>query len=74
MIIKKEVRPDEIQAWGGAVERLDTIINENKIEQFDELINELYPDGINETELNDELWFNWEYWFTILGIDYEKED
>ena len=59
-------------AWSGAVETKETIINEGKAEQFDNLIEELYPDGLTETTLNDLLWFEDEWIFEMLGIELEE--
>ena len=59
-------------AWSGAVETKETIINEGKAEQFDNLIEELYPDGLTYTQLNDLLWFEDEWIFEMLGIKTEE--
>ena len=59
-------------AWSGAVETKETIINEGKAEQFDNLIEELYPDGLTYTQLNDLLWFEDEWIFEMLGIELEE--
>jgi hypothetical protein len=56
-------------AWSGAKDTKETIINEGKAEQFDQLIDELYPDGLSETTLNDILWFDDEFIFESLGIE-----
>ena len=56
-------------AWSGAVETKETIINEGKVEQFDNLIEELYPDGLTDTQLNDLLWFEEDWIFEMLGIE-----
>lgn len=55
-------------AWGGAVDTLDTISNEGKENDLMMLLNELYPDGVDETELNDFLAFEDDYIFDVLGI------
>ena len=59
-------------AWSGATDTQDRIINEGKAEQFDNLIEELYPDGLTETTLNDLLWFEDEWIFEMLGIETEE--
>jgi hypothetical protein len=59
-------------AWSGAVETKETIIKNNKAEDFDFLIEELYPDGLSETALNDILWFEDEWIFEALGIKEEE--
>ena len=51
----------------------ETIINEGKAEQFDSLIDELYPDGITDTQLNDLLWFEEDWIFEMLGIEIDEE-
>ena len=64
----------EFKAWSGAVDTQETILNEGKGEEFDSLIDELYPDGINETHLNDLLWFEEEWLYEMLGIAEEEEE
>lgn len=58
-------------AWSGAVDTKQTILNEGKEEDFENLIDELYPDGLSETLLNDILWFEPEWVFEQLGIENE---
>ena len=60
-------------AWSGAVETKERIIEEGKADDFDNLIEELYPDGLSETELNDLLWFEEEWIFEQLGISDAEE-
>ena len=61
----------EFKAWSGAKDTQETILNEGKGEEFDSLIEELYPDGIDETHLNDLLWFSDEFIYESLNIEYE---
>lgn len=61
-------------AWSGAIETKERIIEEGKEDNFDQLIEELYPDGLSETSLNDILWFDEEWIFEMLGISDEEED
>lgn len=62
---------DEIyqNSWSGAVDTLNTISNEGKEDDLMELLDELYPDGVDETELNDFLAFEDDYIFQNLDID-----
>lgn len=57
------------KAWSGAEDTLKTILDSGQDEQFDSMIQELYPDGLTETELNDILWFEDEWIFEQLGIN-----
>jgi hypothetical protein len=61
-------------AWSGAVETKERIINEGKAKDFDSLIDELYPDGLSETHLNDLLWFEEDWIFEQLGIENEEDE
>ena len=61
----------EFQAWSGAVGTKNTIISLGLEEQFEELIDECYPNGLTATELNDILWFDSEWIFECLGIEEE---
>ena len=58
-------------AWSGARDTKDLIIGINKVDEFDFLIEELYPDGLTETQLNDILWFEEDWICETLGIDNE---
>jgi hypothetical protein len=61
-------------AWSGAKETKQRILDENKEDEFDSLIEEFYPDGISDTQLNDILWFEEDWVFESLGISDEEED
>ena len=61
----------DFNAWSGAVSTKDTILENNKGNEFDNLIEELYPDGLTETALNDLLWFESDWIFENLGIETE---
>lgn len=69
----KELSISDFNAWSGAIETRNTIIENNKEDEFDSLIDELYPDGISETQLNDILWFEEDWLFETLGINTDEE-
>lgn len=70
MKLFREETIEDFKAWSGAVDTQNRIIEENKEDEFKQLIEELYPDGLDETELNDLLWFDDEWIFEQLGITY----
>jgi hypothetical protein len=72
MKLYNETRLTDFQAWSGAVDTKNTIIDNDKMEDFEALIDELYPDGLSETQLNDLLWFDSEWVFESLGIEIEE--
>lgn len=42
--------------WSGAKDTMAELTDE-QVDNLNDIIEELYPDGIEETELNDLLWF-----------------
>lgn len=61
-------------AWSGARDTVEKIEDEGKGDEFVSLIEELYPEGIDRTALNDILWFDDEWVFESLGIKEEEEE
>lgn len=74
MKVFKEVNPSDHEAWSGAVDTLNRIKELNLESEFDSLIEELYPHGIDETHLNDILWFESDWIFESLGINEDEEE
>jgi len=74
MKLYKEFYADEFEAWSGAVDTLDRILNEGKGADLEALLDEIFPDGATETEVNDLLWFEPEYVFENLGIETDEEE
>ena len=61
-------------AWIGAVDTAERIEREGKGVEFCDMIEELYPDGIDRTALNDIMWFDSDWIFETLGISEEEEE
>lgn len=61
-------------AWSGARDTVEKIEDEGKGDEFVSLIEELYPEGIDRTSLNDILWFDDEWVFESLGIKEEESE
>ena len=59
------------QTWSGATVTKERIIAEGKEEEFNQLMDELYPDGVTDEKLNDLLWFGYEWIYETLGIKEE---
>lgn len=64
----------DFESWSGAKETQQAIINADKEDEFDALIEELYPDGLSETQLNDILRFEEDWIFELLGMEEEDEE
>ncbi len=63
----------DFDAWSGAKDTKQTIIDNDKENEFDNLIEDLYPDGLTDTQLNDILWHDSNWVFEMLGISEEEE-
>ena len=57
-----------IPPWSGAIDTYNTIVEAGKEEEFESLIEELYPEGIEEVTLNDILWFEPDFILESLGL------
>lgn len=55
-------------AWVGARYTADRLQDEGKGEDFVNLIEEIYPDGIDRTALNDLMWFDSDWIYESLGM------
>lgn len=73
MTITYELNLNSFKAWSGAVDTLERIQREGKCEELENVLEELYPDGMTETELNDLLWFDSESVYEWLGIRSEAQ-
>ena len=73
MTITYELDLNSFQAWSGAVDTLERIQREGKCTELENILEELYPDGMTETELNDLLWFDSESVYEWLGIRSESQ-
>lgn len=74
MRIYSETSLENFEAWSGAVDTLDRVKEAGKCDELESILEDLYPDGMSETELNDLLWFEPETVFEWLGIEEEEEE
>lgn len=58
-------------AWAGAKDTKQLILDNNKEDEFEFLMEDLYPDGMTDTKLNDILWFEEDWICEMLAIDNE---
>lgn len=75
MLITREYEGiEEIETWGGATETKNRIIEEGKADEFDNFVESYFGDKVDETTLNDFLWFDDDFIFDELGITDEEDD
>ncbi len=71
MTIYKEESLKNFSFWSGA-KHVAACLTEKEFDIIEELLEELYPDGMEETEVNDFFWFDGDTIAQALG--YEDED
>jgi len=59
--------------WCGAVSTWEDIEEANKVDELEYLLEEIYPEGITDTQLNDLLWFESDWIYAQLDIN-DMED
>lgn len=63
------------QPWSGATYNYELLCKSNTWEEFLCQLEDLYPQGLTETELNDILWFEDEFIYNFVDdefLDYEE--
>ena len=74
MKITSEISLRDFEGWSGAVDTLNTLTDEQK-GALETILEDLYPDGMDETSLNDLLWFENDAIAEWLGFeDWEDLD
>lgn len=65
------------EAWSGAVDTINRLKELDKIGEVEAMLEEIFPDGCTETELNDFLWFEDNMiaeWLGMSDLWYDAED
>lgn len=61
------------EPWSGAVSFYNEIVIAGKLGELEVALDELYPDGMSETELNDLLWHDEDWLRGVLAMDTEED-
>ena len=59
---------ETFEAWQGGISTLERVKEQGKCRELEAILEDLYPEGMTETELNDLLWFEEEQVFYWCGI------
>lgn len=60
------------EPWGAAVSTFDNIQNAGKMDALEQLIDDMYPNGVDKTELNDLLAFESDWVYSMLNMSNEE--
>lgn len=72
MKVYSEISLEDFEAWSGAISTLERIRNAGKCDELESALEETYPDGMDETQLNDILWFEDEWCYEMCGMRSES--
>jgi len=72
MKIITETSIDQFKPWSGAVDTFNRIKEAELLSELESQLEELYPEGMTDTELNDLLWFDEESVYEWLGMTTEE--
>ena len=61
------------EPWSGAVDTWNALEEFNKIDELESILEDIYPDGMPETDLNDLLWFEPETVYEWVGLEYDED-
>ncbi len=62
----------DFQFWSGAKNRA-AMLTDEQFERLEPILEDLYPDGMDETNLNDLMWFDFDIVKEWLGIETEED-
>lgn len=72
MKIYEEKTLNDFEFWGGAVNRVNYLTYE-ELETLTEILEDLYPEGVEDTTINDLFWFEEDTIAEWLGYsDFEE--
>ena len=69
MKVTSELNLETFEFWSGAK---DHEFTHDELKELEFILEELYPDGMTETEVNDLFWFEEEFLCQCIGIDYDE--
>ena len=72
MIVINETSLTAFRWWGGA-ELNARMLTESEMDMLDDMLIELYPNGMGETLINDVMWFEFDFVCDLLGLTYDAE-
>ena len=68
MTIKYELDITNFEFWAGAKDRVK-YLTDDELEQIAFMLEDMYPDGMDESTLNDIFWFEEDFIAECLGYD-----
>ena len=74
MKIYSDISLENFDYWSGAVDTAKRISEADKWDDLEAILEDIYPDGMTDTQLNDLMWMDSETVYEWLGISEEEEE
>lgn len=72
-MLYKEMSIHDFEPWSGAVNTYERLERNNKLNDLEWLLPELFNGDVEETELNDLMWFEPNTVYELVGLQTESE-
>lgn len=59
---------ENFEPWAGAKSTWNKLYNEGLLGDLEAVLEDLYPEGLEETQLNDILWFEEDWCYEAVGL------
>ena len=73
MKVYSEINLRDFKFWSRAKDNAETLTSA-QLDMVESILEDAYPDGISETQINDIFWFDFDTIREWLGIDNEEEE
>ena len=70
MKVSYELDLPRFEFWSGAKNHG---FKHSELEELENIFDDLFPEGLSETDINDLFWFEEEYLCELLGIDFDED-
>lgn len=68
MRIYEEKRLRDFEFWSGAKDRVE-YLTDNELDTIESIFEDMYPDGMEDTQINDIFWFEEDWIAEMLGYE-----
>ena len=68
MKVYKEINLRDFEFWSGAKSNAETLTDE-QLDMVESILEDAFPDGMDETQINDIFWFDFDTIREWLGIE-----
>lgn len=72
MKIYKEDTLSNFEFWAGGKDNAERLTSK-ELDELTNILEDICPDGMDETQINDLLWFDFEYVCEWLGLEYDED-